>query len=87
MGYFKLGLMFDCGSLYLLPAVARESLSDDDWASHKSECSRISFGIISLILLPVVFDSILVLWASQSLVLGHPSSIRCRLHLIACVSS
>jgi hypothetical protein len=36
MGSPELCMMFECGSLHLLPAAARGSLSDGNWARHQS---------------------------------------------------
>jgi hypothetical protein len=79
--------MSGSGSLYLFPSVAGGSFSDDGWARHWLiyEYSSMLFGIISLlcsISRTVVFGVLPDPWPIWSHVLGHPSSVGDRFHLM-----
>jgi len=84
----KLCLMFGCGSLHLFSEAAQWRLFDDSWARQGymsiAENHQESFHWLFS---PVVFASILGVWAIQSLVPVHPGSVVQGLPNVACASS
>lgn len=61
-----ISLLPDCESLYLTPSVSGGMISDDYWARHWYECSRMALGVIIFLhsfSRMVVSDLPLLMWA------------------------